>query len=77
MLVLSRKAKEAIMIGDVIKITVVEIRGIRVRFAIEAPDEVRVHRKELYDRIRAEEVQKQREGQDVSLPHTDEPSSGS
>lgn len=51
MLVLSRKRHEVIKIGDDIEISVVEIRGDKVRLGIEAPTEVPVHRKEVYDAI--------------------------
>ena len=54
MLVLSRQRDETIMIGDDIEITVVDIRGDKVRLGINAPKEVTVHRKEVYDAIRRE-----------------------
>ena len=54
MLVLSRQRDEAIIIGDDIKITVVDIRGDKVRLGVEAPEEISVHRKEIYDAIRRE-----------------------
>lgn len=54
MLVLSRGKQEVIMIGDDITITVVDIRGDKVRLGIEAPRDVPVHRAEVYDRVRAE-----------------------
>lgn len=52
MLVLSRKRDEKIVIGDRIVITVVEVRGDKVRLGIEAPTDVPVHRQEVYDAIR-------------------------
>lgn len=52
MLVLSRKKDEVIMIGEDITITVVDIRNGRVRLGFEAPKEVPVHRKEVYDAIK-------------------------
>ncbi len=52
MLVLSRHRDERIMIGDKIVITVVEVRGDRVRLGIEAPREVTVHREEIYAAIK-------------------------
>ena len=51
MLVLSRKRDEKIHIGDNIVITVVEIKGDKVRLGIEAPKEIVVHRQEVYDAI--------------------------
>jgi len=55
MLVLSRKKNESIVIRDDIVITVVEVRGDKVRLGIEAPREVAVHRREIYDAIKASE----------------------
>ncbi|MDA0376047.1 MAG: carbon storage regulator CsrA [bacterium] len=49
MLVLSRKRREKILIGDTITITVIEIRGDKVRLGIDAPKEVRVVRSELLE----------------------------
>ena len=54
MLVLSRQRDETIMIGDDIEITVVDIRGDKVRLGINAPSSVPVHRKEVYDAIKRE-----------------------
>lgn len=54
MLCLSRKTNEVIRIGDHIKIMVIEIRGDKVRLGIEAPQDVRVHREEVYDAIKRE-----------------------
>ena len=51
MLVLSRKKNESIVIDDNITIVVVEIRGDKVRLGVEAPKEVGVHRREVYDAI--------------------------
>ncbi len=55
MLVLSRKKNESIIINDDITITVVEIRGDKVRLGIEAPKTVTVHRQEVYDAIQSQE----------------------
>src|SRR3954468_10466289 len=54
MLVLSRQRDETIMIGDDIEVTVVDIRGDKVRLGINAPKHVPVHRKEVYEAIRRE-----------------------
>ena len=52
MLVLSRQRDESIMIGDKVVITIVDIRGDKVRLGIEAPQEVPVHRQEVYEAIK-------------------------
>ncbi|WP_437205450.1 carbon storage regulator CsrA [Planctomicrobium sp. SH664] len=57
MLVLSRHRDESIMIGDNIVITVVDIRGDKVRLGIQAPTEVPVHRQEVYEAILRERSQ--------------------
>ena len=54
MLVLSRKTEESMYIGDNIKITVLDIRGGQVRIGITAPDDVKIHREEVYNRISSE-----------------------
>ena len=51
MLVLSRKKNESIIINDNITVTVIEIRGDKVRLGIEAPKDVSVHRREVYEAI--------------------------
>ena len=54
MLVLSRQRDESIIIGDNVQITIVDIRGDKVRLGIVAPAEIPVHRKEVYDAIQRE-----------------------
>ncbi len=54
MLVLSRQRDETIMIGDDVELTVVDIRGDKVRLGITAPIRIAVHRKEIFDAIRRE-----------------------
>ena len=58
MLVLSRQRDESIMIGDDIEITIVDVRGEKVRLGISAPAHVPVHRKEVYDAIKREKEAK-------------------
>jgi carbon storage regulator len=54
MLVLSRQRDESIMIGDKVVITIVDIRGDKVRLGIDAPQDVPVHRQEVYEAIKRE-----------------------
>lgn len=54
MLVLSRKKDEKIMIGDDVVITIVEVRGDKVRVGIEAPRDIPVNRSEVVERLRQE-----------------------
>ena len=56
MLVLSRKKDESIIIGDNIVITIVDIRGDKVRLGVEAPRDVSLHRKEIYEAIKNEQA---------------------
>ena len=56
MLVLSRQKDQTIMIGDDVGITVVDIRGDKVRLGVTAPKSVAVHRREIYDSIRNENL---------------------
>ncbi len=75
MLVLSRKKNESIVINNDITIVVVEIRGDKVRLGVEAPKEVPVHRREVYDAIRrnhrAEEAAGERTAAEGSNPSTE------
>ncbi len=54
MLVLTRKPRQQIMIGDEIKINIVEVQGDSVRLAIDAPRNVRIYRGEIYHAIQEE-----------------------
>ena len=65
MLVLSRKKNESVVINDNIAIVVVEIRGDKVRLGIEAPKDVPVHRKEIYDAIHSD---KSRNDEEAGAP---------
>ncbi len=64
MLVLTRKAGESIVIGNQVRITVLELQGRQIRLGIEAPTEIPVHRGEVYERIKEENEQAARGGAD-------------
>ena len=57
MLVLSRQRDESIIIGDNVVITIVDIRGDKVKLGIDAPREISVHRREVYEAIQRENRQ--------------------
>ncbi len=57
MLVLTRQRNETIVIGNNIDVTVVDIRGDKVRLGIQAPRDITVHRKEIYDQIHKANVE--------------------
>ena len=61
MLVLSRQKDESIIIGDDVEITIVDVRGDKVRLGISAPRSISVHRKEIYEAIQREKEQKAKE----------------
>jgi len=74
MLVLSRQRDESIMIGDDVEITIVDVRGDKVRLGITAPKSIPVHRREIYDAIQREKAQKaEAEGQAPATPGNGEP----
>jgi carbon storage regulator len=56
MLILTRKSGEGIRIGDDIRIVILEVKGNQVRIGIEAPEAVNVHRDEVYEKIRLENI---------------------
>jgi carbon storage regulator len=58
MLVLSRQKDESIVIGDDVEITIVDVRGDKVRLGISAPKSISVHRKEIYEAIQREKAEK-------------------
>jgi carbon storage regulator len=61
MLVLSRQKDESIVIGDDVEVTIVDIRGDKVRLGITAPKSIPVHRREVYEAIQREKAEKQAE----------------
>ncbi len=56
MLIITRKLGERIMVGDDIVITLLEIKGSQARIGIEAPKDVTIHRQEIFDKIRQENL---------------------
>ena len=57
MLILTRKIGEALMIGEEVTVTVMDVKGNQVRVGIKAPRDVAVHREEIYERVQAEKAQ--------------------
>jgi carbon storage regulator len=55
MLILTRRVGETVMVGNDVTVTIVGVRGCQVRIGINAPKDVTVHRKEIYERIRREQ----------------------
>jgi len=62
MLVLSRQKDESIIIGDDVEITIVDVRGDKVRLGINAPRSISVHRKEIYEAIQREKETRDNNG---------------
>ena len=68
MLVLSRKKNETIIINDTITVTVIEIRGDKVRLGIDAPKDVTVHRREVYEAIQQSQARSEDQGTRTTTP---------
>jgi len=60
MLVLSRQKDESIIIGDDVEVTIVDVRGDKVRLGITAPKEIPVHRREVYEAIQREKKEREK-----------------
>ena len=56
MLILTRRPGESVMIGDEVTVTVLSVKGNQIRLGFAAPQNVTVHREEVYERIRAERL---------------------
>ena len=56
MLILTRRSGEGIRIGDEIRVVILEVKGNQVRIGIEAPESTQVHRDEVYDMIKGENI---------------------
>ena len=54
MLILTRRIGEKLMIGDDISVTILGVKGNQVRIGVHAPEDVAIHREEIYDRVRDE-----------------------
>ena len=65
MLALARKVNESIMLGNDIEITLLEIKGDRVKIGISAPKSVPIYRKEIY--LQIQEENKQAAGQEIDV----------
>jgi len=55
MLILTRRIGEKLMIGDRISVTILGVKGNQVRLGVHAPEDVAIHREEIFDRIRKEQ----------------------
>jgi carbon storage regulator len=73
MLVLSRHRDEAIIIGDDVEISIIDIKGEKVRLGITSPTHVPVHRKEVYEAIKRELEELERRDKSQEPPYTENP----
>jgi len=64
MLILTRRVGETLMIGDEVTVTVLGVKGNQVRIGVNAPRDVTVHREEIYERIKQEQLANQESGED-------------
>jgi len=68
MLILTRRVGETLMIGDDVTVTVLGVKGNQVRIGVNAPKDVSVHREEIYERIKKEQLLQQQ-----GLPSAESP----
>ena len=73
MLVLSRQRDESIMIGDDVEVTIVDVRGDKVRLGITAPKSIPVHRREIYDAIQREKAEAKKADEQPQRPARRQP----
>ena len=64
LLILTRKLGESIMIGDQVRVVLVDVKGRQARIGVEAPEEIRIYRAELYERIQEENSRAAQSGTD-------------
>ncbi len=69
MLILTRRVGETVMIGEEVTVTVLGVKGNQVRIGVNAPREIAVHREEIFDRIRREELVDGPEGRSDASDH--------
>ena len=62
MLILTRKTGESVVVGDQIRVVVVEVKGRQVRLGVEAPEDMKIYRGEIFDRIQEENSRASRVG---------------
>ncbi len=65
MLILTRKVGESIMVGDHVRVVVVEVKGRQVRIGVEAPGETKIYRGEIFERIQEENSRASQAGADA------------
>ena len=70
MLILARKTNESIMIGDQIEISIVDIKGDQVKVGIQAPNDIKIYRQEVYKAIQMENIKAMETKPDI-LPALD------
>ena len=66
MLILTRRVGETVVVGDEVTVTVLGVKGNQVRWGINAPKRVPVHREEIYERIKREELDESDDKQKVA-----------
>jgi carbon storage regulator len=67
MLILTRRTGERLMIGDEIAVTILGVKGNQVRIGVHAPDDIAIHREEIYERIQAGDSESRSEAE-ISRP---------